>query len=134
MPAQLILVPQIYRQMTSDWKNLSTIKQVEQILEQSAQKPIAIFKHSTRCGTSHGALYDLQEGWDFSPSQMDFYYLDLLQYRQVSDYVAEALRVTHQSPQIILVYGGKAVYVATHLAVTAKGLKDALKKVPAPMQ
>jgi bacillithiol system protein YtxJ len=114
--------------MINTWIHLQTEGQLQALLEASHTKPVAVFKHSTRCGTSHGALHDLVEGWELKPEQLDFYYLDLLQFRPISNAIAEQLHVTHQSPQLILIYRGKAVYAASHLSVTAKGLKKALSE------
>ena len=36
-------------------------------------------------------------------TSVDFYYLDLLNYRSISNEIAKHLNVTHQSPQIILI-------------------------------
>jgi bacillithiol system protein YtxJ len=43
-----------------------------------------------------------------------FYFLDLLAYRDVSDLIASSLGVIHESPQLILIHQGKAIYHAAH--------------------
>jgi bacillithiol system protein YtxJ len=45
------------------------------------------------------------------------YFLDLLEYRNVSNEIASRFGVYHQSPQIILVKDGKAVYNASHESI-----------------
>ena len=38
------------------WNRLTRLEQLDTIIEESVYKPVAIFKHSTRCGTSRMAL------------------------------------------------------------------------------
>ncbi len=76
-----------------DWKELVSEEQLEQIISDSNSKPTAIFKHSTRCGISTRAKFILEEDWDINADALDFYYLDLLKYRSVSNKIAE-LRAT----------------------------------------
>ena len=35
-----------------EWKTLSGSEQIDQIIQESFLKPVAIFKHSTRCSIS----------------------------------------------------------------------------------
>ena len=46
------------------WKKLEKPGQIAQILSDSYQKPVAIFKHSVRCGTSAMAKYQLESAWE----------------------------------------------------------------------
>ena len=112
--------------INKDWKTLDTLEQLEDILKASEKKPIAIFKHSTRCGISSMAKTQLEENWDIDPESLDFYYLDLITYRPISNKIAELLGVMHQSPQVILIKNGKAVYQSTHHSINVKDLKVAL--------
>jgi bacillithiol system protein YtxJ len=52
------------------------------------------------------------------------YFLDLLEYRNVSNEIASRFGVYHQSPQIILVKDGKAIYDRSHESIEAKDLAD----------
>jgi bacillithiol system protein YtxJ len=95
-------------------------------MELSKDKPVAILKHSTRCGISAMATNGLKEDWDLTQDQVLFYYLDLLVYRDVSNAVAAHLRVPHQSPQLIVLKDGKVAYTASHHMIDCPSLKRAL--------
>lgn len=110
-----------------DWKTINHPGQLDQLREISHQKPVVIFKHSTRCGISAHAKYRLESEWNFSPDELDFYYLDLLAHRPVSNHIAESLKVTHQSPQIILLRQGNAVFNTSHHMISVEVLKKALE-------
>lgn len=87
------------------------------LLEKSSEKPQIIFKDSTTCGISAHAKYRLQEGFDLIEGKADFNYLDLLALRPISNLIAQELKVTHQSPQIILVKDKQVVYTSSHHAI-----------------
>jgi bacillithiol system protein YtxJ len=110
-----------------EWKVLDQTGQLEQLQEASHRKPVVIFKHSTRCGISAHAKFRLEREWSFAPEDLDFYYLDLIAYRQVSNQVAETLQVTHQSPQLILLREGKAIYDSSHHMISVEELKKAME-------
>jgi len=58
---------------------------------------------------------------------LDFYYLDLLTYRPISNEIAEKFSVTHQSPQILVIKNGNAVFNNSHHSISADSLKEGLK-------
>ncbi len=106
------------------WKHLTSLNQLDQIAKDSKSKPVAIYKHSTTCGISRMVLRGLEADYDIDASQLDFYYLDLKAYRNVSNEIAARFQVWHESPQMILIKNGTAVYNASHSAVNVFGLKE----------
>ena len=101
------------------WIPLTSDAQVAEIIEKSrtGEKPIVVFKHSTRCGTSMFAKRRLQNSDAFRNNDFDIYYLDLLKYRSISNHLAEAFGVEHQSPQILFIQDGECVFHASHGAI-----------------
>jgi len=108
------------------WKKLESEKQLEQAIEDSYKKPIVLFKHSVTCGISSRAKYMLEDDWSFDPDSFDFYYLDLLAFRGISNAIADRLKVNHQSPQIVIVKDGQSVYDMSHHRISAQSLQKAL--------
>ena len=109
-----------------DWKTLKELGQLDTIVEESFDKPVALFKHSISCGISAMAKYQLERDWDFEQDQLSLYYLDLINHRPVSNKIAEQFGVIHQSPQIILLKNGKVSYHTSHHAISVADLKKAL--------
>lgn len=107
-----------------EWIDLTTLDQLKAIIEASNEKPQLLFKHSTRCPISSTALSRFEREWDLTTEQCDAHYLDLIAYRPVSNQIAEDLGVVHQSPQVILVINGKAVYDSSHNMIEAKKVKE----------
>jgi bacillithiol system protein YtxJ len=99
------------------WKSVTEQEDFYTLLENSTAKPQIIFKDSTTCGISAHAKHKLQTGFDVIEGKADFHYLDLLTYRPISNLVAQELKVTHQSPQIILIKDKQVVYTTSHNAI-----------------
>ncbi len=108
------------------WEQLTQTSQLETILEESKERPVLIYKHSTRCGISSMALDRLERSWDEDGKAIKPYFLDLIAYRNVSNIVAEMFNVYHQSPQIIVIKDGKAVFDESHMGISFQALKNAI--------
>ena len=98
-----------------NWIALNTDNQIELIREASFVKPQLIFKHSTTCSISKMAFSRFERAE--APDSIDFYYLDLLSFRQISTAVAEAFQVHHESPQILLIKNGECIYDESHYGI-----------------
>jgi bacillithiol system protein YtxJ len=109
-----------------DWEILNQESQIAELLQVSYEKPVVIFKHSIHCGTSAMIKHHLETQWDFSKEELSCYYLDLINYRSVSNKVAEAFKVVHQSPQIIVLKAGEVVFNTSHLMITTTAIRKAL--------
>lgn len=115
--------------MPLHWNPLTSAVEAEGIKERSFTVPCLIFKHSTSCNISAIAKYRLDDDWDFDSQVLEPYYLDLLRFRAVSAYAADAFEVHHESPQILLIVNGECVYDASHLDISVAELKEALDSV-----
>ncbi len=113
-------------ELHNNWKSLNDISQLDQIEKESFEKPVVIFKHSISCGLSAMTRYQLERDWDFESEDLSFYYLDLINYRAVSNEIAERYGVIHQSPQIIILKDGKVDYNTSHHKISVSDLKQAL--------
>jgi bacillithiol system protein YtxJ len=98
-----------------NWIPLTTDNQIELIRAASFAKPQLIFKHSTTCSISKMAFSRFERAE--APDSIDFYYLDLLSYRQISTAIAEDFQVHHESPQILLIKNGECIYDESHYGI-----------------
>lgn len=104
------------------WRPLTDLGQLNEIVQESDQKPVVIFKHSTRCGISRGVLKQFENEYDLD-DEITLYFLDLLNHREVSNEIASRFGVVHQSPQLLLITKGKAIYNASHSDIEVDDLK-----------
>lgn len=103
---------------------LNSNDEFETIDKVSHQKPVVLFKHSTRCSISRFALKRFDAEYNFTDEQMDWYLLDLLSFREVSNEITSRYNVVHQSPQIVVIKNGKAIYTASHDDIVFEDLKQ----------
>jgi bacillithiol system protein YtxJ len=102
--------------MHPNWNKLSSIAAVHDIIEASHQSPQLIFKHSIRCNLS-GSIQHHLEQWYHPEKPLTFYYLDLIKYREVSDFIEQHFDILHESPQVILLVGGEPVFNTSHFRI-----------------
>lgn len=101
-----------------NWNTLNSPEQLDSIDAESQKLPVLIFKHSTRCSISSTALGRLERRWqDKDDLKLNPYYLDLIEYRDISNSIAQRYQVEHQSPQVLIINRGKCIYSATHLDI-----------------
>jgi bacillithiol system protein YtxJ len=104
------------------WIALTEQLQIDDIKTKSAFTPQVVFKHSTRCNISSVALKRLENAGNLPNA--DYYYLDLIKYRHLSDAVAHIFEVYHESPQILVIKNGECVYDESHLGIDTYELTD----------
>ena len=105
------------------WIPLTTIEQLETIKNQAKNEPVAIFKHSTRCGISSMVIKRFENSFDEDLKDLKVYYLDLLNYRDISNEIASQFDVVHQSPQLLVIKKGEVVTHASHYDISKVDLK-----------
>lgn len=99
-----------------NWIALTSLDQLSEIDELSKIQPVMIFKHSTRCSISNMALSRVESKWKDDYSVKAFY-LDLLSHRDVSDAISTRYKVTHQSPQALLIVNGLCAVHQSHSGI-----------------
>ncbi|MDZ7615147.1 MAG: bacillithiol system redox-active protein YtxJ [Flavobacteriaceae bacterium] len=102
--------------MTSnkEWNQISDLSDLKLIKQESNKKKVLIFKHSTRCGTSRMVLRSFETKLTELNKNYELYYLDLLQYRAISNAIEAEFQVKHESPQLLIIENEKAVNSAAH--------------------
>lgn len=104
------------------WKELDSIDQLKRVIEASKESRQVIFKHSTRCIISKTVLRNFESDWDETKPNGNMYFIDLIEHRDVSNAIENLTGVQHQSPQLIVLEGGKAILNRSHQAIRASEL------------
>lgn len=105
-----------------NWIELNHVSQLDVIQDSSYTKAQVIFKHSTRCSISSMALNRLEKSE--APQAADFYFLDLIRHRDISNSIADVFNVQHESPQILIIKNGKCIYHESHLAIEMPSITE----------
>jgi bacillithiol system protein YtxJ len=105
-----------------NWHYLTNVSDLDALISESDEKPILIFKHSTRCSISRMVLKQFENEFGVE-EHITPYFLDLLNHRDVSNEIADRFGVYHQSPQLLVIKEGKSIFDASHESIDASDIK-----------
>jgi len=110
--------------MNNHFQKVQDLKALQELLEQSTEKPVVIFKHSTTCAISAGA-YEQMAGLNGEVAL-----IDVQSARDISREIAMTTGVEHESPQVIIMRNGKPVWHTSHWDITRETVEKALRENP----
>ncbi len=93
---------------------------VEQLVAESAQHPVIVFKHDTSCHISRAAYGEMQQ------ITQEVAIIDVAREKDLSLEIAERMGVKHESPQVLVIRDGHAVWSASHYDITHDAVAQAL--------
>ena len=94
---------------------------LDKLVTDSRSKPVIIFKHSTACGIGSAAYREMEK----LEGQVNL--LEVQSARDVSRELADLTGIRHETPQVIVLKDGKAVWNASHFDVKAGAVLKALE-------
>jgi bacillithiol system protein YtxJ len=109
------------------WIALTTIEQLDGILKNSKKRPQIIFKYSIRCGISRVVLKEFERDNQVLENYFDFYFNDLLKFRNVSNHIASQFNIRHQSPQLMVIKNREVISHSSHGSINDVDLKNLMK-------
>jgi bacillithiol system protein YtxJ len=114
--------------MHPELTRLEHVDELYRLLAESERRPVLLFKHSYTCGVSMEALDEivahLNDRTDTAPQ---YAIVTVQTHRAVSNAIAQKLGVRHETPQALLVKGGRVVWSASHFHVTAAAVENAIR-------
>lgn len=107
--------------MKANFIEVNSNEELDQLFEQSNEKPVVLFKHSLTCPISAGVHQEI------SGADADVHLVIMQRARDVSNRIAERTGIRHESPQAIVLKNGEPVYHASHYDVTAADVESNIK-------
>lgn len=107
-----------------EFLQINASEDIDDILNKSQAKPQIIFKHSTACPVSRMSYEKMKLEYPLNNSQADLYYIGVIEQREISNYIASSLGVVHESPQLIVIKNGRAIFNESHLMIQPKDLTN----------
>ncbi|MGF1638932.1 MAG: bacillithiol system redox-active protein YtxJ [Cyclobacteriaceae bacterium] len=104
------------------WEHYCAENQVVDIKTISTEKPVLIFKHSTRCPVSSMAKRELFSPSEDFPDNAHYVFIDIINCRALSKAVEAEFNVVHESPQVLVIVDEKCVYQASHQDISSRKL------------
>ncbi|HEU4452518.1 MAG TPA: bacillithiol system redox-active protein YtxJ [Longimicrobium sp.] len=99
---------------------LSTREEADALFEKGEA---ILFKHNTTCPISASAHQEM-ESFLSGNAGAPLYKIDINAARDVSDHVAERTGIAHESPQVIVLRGGRPAWNASLFDITAAALRE----------
>jgi bacillithiol system protein YtxJ len=118
--------------MKQKLKELTNMRDLEEAVRESDERPVLFFKHSLTCPVSSRALRELESYLEDANSQVNCKLIIVQRARDVSNEVAARLGVVHESPQALLVSRGREVWNTSHFSITSDSLREAIRSFSKP--
>ena len=106
--------------MKANFIEINSTERLDELFQQSKEKPVVLFKHSITCPISSGVYQEI------SQADADINLIVVQNARNVSNAIAEKTGIRHESPQAIILKDEKPVYHASHYDVTAEDVEKML--------
>mgnify|MGYP002399925301 CR=1 FL=1 len=104
---------------------LAKMEDLKAAFTASYQEPVVLFKHSITCSVSMRAEREMQAlDQERDPK---IFQLIVQRSRNLSYHIADTLNIQHESPQIIILQDGKAIFNTSHGQVRAQIVRDVLQ-------
>jgi bacillithiol system protein YtxJ len=95
---------------------------IDDLLLRSKSQPVVIFKHSNTCPISSGAYQEMQDV--SAPVSL----VVVQEARELSRKIENRTGIRHESPQVIVLRNGQAVWSASHWKITANSVEAAVRE------
>jgi bacillithiol system protein YtxJ len=119
---------QFHRGMLERVTNVLTMEAVSDVARARAAShacPVLVLKHSAWCGISSGALFAFGRH-AAAEIEVPHWMVTIQTHAPVSEFITRTLHVAHQSPQLILLRGGEAIWTRSHREISLASLQEAL--------
>ncbi|OLN29380.1 bacillithiol system redox-active protein YtxJ [Desulfosporosinus metallidurans] len=117
----------------AEFREITNTQELSEILNESCQRKIILFKHSTTCPISGRAWGEVQNFIRESSDEVLVVMIKVIESRPVSNLVTETLGVLHQSPQILLIENSQVMWHVSHQQITQDRIKKALDGETQPL-
>lgn len=99
---------------------IKDLESLERFISEAGDSPAIVFKHSNTCGISARVYREMAQ------VERPVGIVVVQQARDVSDEISRRYEIEHETPQALLVRGDKVVWSASHYAIKAQAIDDAL--------
>ena len=94
---------------------------IDDLVQESHQHPVVLFKHDPYCGVSAAAHEELEGVGS------DVRLIDVSRQHDLKRQVADRTGVRHESPQVIVLRDGRVAWAASHFKITAAAVRQAVE-------
>ncbi len=99
---------------------IEDVESLERFISDAGEIPAIVFKHSDTCGISARVYREMAQ------IARPVGIVVVQQARDVSDEIERRFGIQHETPQALIVRGDKVLWSASHYAVKAQAIEEAL--------
>lgn len=107
--------------MENHFSRIDSKEVLDDLMVRSNQEPVVIFKHSATCGISTIAYAQMSR----VPAEVAL--VELQHARELSREIEARTGVAHESPQVIILRNGEAVWHASHGQIKTEVVEQAVR-------
>ena len=101
---------------------LNDTQQLDELLGESGEQPVILFKHSDTCSISAQAYREMTK------LEKRFALVTVQKARALSNEIASRFALPHETPQVLVVRDGKLAWSASHYQITADAVTRAVEE------
>ena len=101
---------------------LNEVQQLDELLNQSAEQPVILFKHSNSCVISARARRQMVK------LEKPVAIIIVQKARPLSNEIASRFELQHETPQVLIVRDGKLAWSASHFRITTDAVTQAVEE------
>jgi bacillithiol system protein YtxJ len=109
--------------MSQKVPDIHSMEDFQEILKESTQYPVLLFKYSPICTVSFHAQAEFERFVPSAPETWSLYQINVVADKPTSRGLATEIGVTHESPQVLLFIDGKCVWNTSHSDITQDNLQ-----------
>lgn len=107
--------------MQGNFTPVGSIDALDRLVARSEQQPVVLFKHDTTCPISAAAYREMSQLAD------DVALVDVGQHEDVAQEIEARTGIKHESPQVLVLDHGQAIWSASHYDITDESVSEALQ-------
>jgi len=108
--------------MENHFKKIINTESFDELLVRSRTMPVVLFKHSLTCAASAAAHEEMMRfGGEVA-------LVEVQRARDVSREIEERTGIEHESPQVIVLRDGKAVWSASHFDIRGERVAEVVRQ------
>lgn len=101
---------------------LNDTQRLDELLGQSGEQPVILFKHSDTCGISARAYREMTK------LEKPVALVTVQKARALSNEIESRFALPHETPQVLVVRDGKLAWSASHFRITADAVTQAVEE------
>jgi bacillithiol system protein YtxJ len=108
--------------MKNHFNRITSREALDELMRQSSAKPVVLFKHSLTCPLSADAYQEMES------LAGEVALIEVQRNRDLSSEIAQRTKVVHETPQVLVLRNGEAVWHQSHWNVKADEVLRALEE------